>query len=146
MSCGAESYTERGGNRPSSPSFYVTHVMSVRKRILLISSNALFTEVLAQSISGYSGLELILATPTFAVEEIKTFPPDVIIVDEAVGSNELGHILIAARELACAQILLMNLKGNEFVILDSHKVMIQQAGDLLKTVLGDWDATDKKGG
>ena len=112
--------------------------MSDRKRILIVSSNVLFAEVLSQSLSGYPNLEWVKSIPSMAIEEITTSPPDVIIVDEAVGSDELGRILIATRQLACTQILLMNLQGNEFIVLNSHKEVIREAGDFLKTVLGTW--------
>jgi TorA maturation chaperone TorD len=111
--------------------------MSAQKRILIVSSNVLFTEVIAQSLSGCPSLELIQNLPSKVPEEIKASPPDVIIVDEAIGSEELGQLLIAARNLACAQLLLMNLKGNDFVILDSHKAVFRNASDLVDTIIKD---------
>jgi TorA maturation chaperone TorD len=118
--------------------------MSDPKRILIISSNVLFAEVMIQSLSSYSSLELIRSVPSIAAEEMNDFSPDVIIVDDAVGSDELGKIIIAARELPCTQMLLMNLKGNDFVVLDSHRAVIHQATDLLHTILKDEMMSPKK--
>jgi DNA-binding NarL/FixJ family response regulator len=119
--------------------------MSAPKRVLIVSSNVLFAEVIAQSLSSHLNLELVSVVPETAAEEIKAFPPDVIIVDEAIGSEELGKLLIATRGLPCAQLLLMNLRGNDFIVLDSHKAVIRQATDLFETIIKDETMNHKIG-
>ncbi|OGO14965.1 MAG: hypothetical protein A2Z14_05510 [Chloroflexi bacterium RBG_16_48_8] len=122
----------------------MTQGMSGQKRILIVSSNVLFAEVITQSLFSHSSLKLISVYPEAASGEIETIPPDVIIVDEAVGSEELGRILIAARNLPCAQLLLMNLKGNDFVVLDSRQAIIRHTTDLLDTINKDEMMKPKK--
>jgi hypothetical protein len=102
-----------------SPS-YVTRGMSGQKRILIASSNIMFTDVIAQSQSNFYSLDLIQAIPSKAAGEIKVFPPDGIIMDGVIGSEEPRQFLFAAQGLPHAQMELMNLRGDDFVALESH--------------------------
>ncbi|MCJ7568433.1 MAG: molecular chaperone TorD family protein [Anaerolineales bacterium] len=118
--------------------------MSDQKRVLILSANPLFVDVISQSLLGQSNLELIKAAPVDASVEITEHQPDVIIVDEANEPEELGQILVAARDLASAQILLMNLRSNDFVVLESHRARIRKTTDLLYTIVKEKSMNDKK--
>ena len=118
--------------------------MSDQKRVLIISANPLFVEVISQSLSGQSNLELIKVAPVDASGKIAEYQPDVIVVDEANEPEELGQIIIAARDLASTQILLMNLRGNDFVVLESHRAVIRKATDLLSTIVKEQSVNAKK--
>ena len=108
--------------------------MSDGKRILIVSLNVLFSEVVSQALCGHANLECIQRDPSKVLEEIKDYSPDVIVVDESVEPDELRRLFIAVQDLPCAQVLLMNLHCNDIVVMDTHRVVIGEAGDLWKVI------------
>jgi TorA maturation chaperone TorD len=108
--------------------------MSANKTVLIISPNPLFTEVLAALLSGGTELDLVSAPPDAAAAEIQTRHPQVIVIDEAVETSLRGQLLLAAHGLPCTQILLMNLRGNDFVVLDSRRAVIRRTSDLIQAI------------
>lgn len=103
-------------------------------KLLVISSNPLFTEVLNASLEKHDNYAVSVADPrefTLALAEVE---PDVIIVDEGLGQAVYEPILTSVHEKASSHILLLNPKDNRLCVLDSRRSVIQEVDDLCQAI------------
>jgi TorA maturation chaperone TorD len=120
--------------------------MNTRRRILIISENPLFVDVIAQTFTDRTDIEPVKSYAVPTPGDVGECRPVTIIVDDAIEPAKLGNIVSAARQLPFTQILLMNLSNNDFVVLDAHRAVIREVNDLMETIDKDRAMKDQREG
>ncbi len=104
--------------------------------LLLISPNPLFEELILDLITRHEGIDVISESAYRAHKQISQSKPDVIILDSTIDEKILDKILNVARSLKITRILLVDPRSNDFVILDSRRLKLRKADDLIQAVRG----------
>lgn len=104
-------------------------------QVLLVSSNILLAETISSSIQKTNSISLTPVLPEVAPEAIKTFQPDLVLLDEdCLAADAGGLIWQAARDLPGLRVVLLNLQSNDIVVLDAHQTTIHCLNDLLELI------------
>lgn len=102
-------------------------------KTVILSDNPLFGEIVKQTASKCHPAEFIEGTSSFEIDLICE-QPDMIILDQALPSELIDQILSHAYHLKRCRVLLVGLKDNEFVVVDSVKSTVTKVEDLLKAM------------
>jgi DNA-binding NarL/FixJ family response regulator len=103
-------------------------------KLLVISSNPLFTEVLNASLEKHDNYAVSVVDPREFTKALVEVEPDVIIVDEDLGQAVYEPILTSVHEKASSHIILLNPKDNRLCVLDSRRSIIQEVDDLCQAI------------
>jgi CheY-like chemotaxis protein len=103
-------------------------------KLVVVSSNPLFAEVLNAALQGHNHYEVSVAPPDEFTQVIAKVEPDVIIVDEGLGQCVYEPLLTAARERTSSHIILLNPMNNRLCVLDSRRSIIQEVDDLCQAI------------
>jgi putative dimethyl sulfoxide reductase chaperone len=102
--------------------------------ILVVSANPLFNEILTETIQSGDDIKIEYTGPDQAVIVIGEAKPDILIVDETIAQSELECILKTCRELPKVRTILLNPRGNDFILVDSSRASIREVGDLMQAI------------
>lgn len=103
-------------------------------KLVVVSANPLFAEVLHAAMEGHDNFEISLATPGEFTQVLENVEPAVIIVDESLGQAEYEPVLAATRERTSSHVILLNPKDNSVCVLDSRRTIIQDIDDLYQAI------------
>lgn len=103
-------------------------------KLVVVSTNPLFAEVLKAALEGHNHFEMSVVAPDEFIQVLANLEPAVIIVDESLGQSEYEPLLAAAREKTSSHIILLNPKDNSACVLDSHRTIIQAIDDLCQAI------------
>jgi putative dimethyl sulfoxide reductase chaperone len=112
-----------------------TLYLEAAMRILLVSSNPLFAEILSHTLRDATGSEASQIAPQFAPEYIRLQRPQLIVLDENSFSDcELSELLAVARMLPDSHTLLLNRQNNDITIISAHRATIRKVEDMAKVI------------
>jgi putative dimethyl sulfoxide reductase chaperone len=112
-----------------------TLYLEAAMRILLVSSNPLFAEILSHTLRDATGSEASQIAPQFAPEYIRLQRPQLIVLDENSFSDcELSELLAVARTLPDSHTLLLNRQNNDITIISAHRATIRKVEDMAKVI------------
>jgi putative dimethyl sulfoxide reductase chaperone len=112
-----------------------TLYLEAAMRILLVSSNPLFAEILSHTLRDATGSEASQIAPQFAPEYIRLQRPQLIVLDENSFSDcELSELLAGARTLPDSHTLLLNRQNNDITIISAHRATIRKVEDMAKVI------------
>jgi DNA-binding NarL/FixJ family response regulator len=103
-------------------------------KLVVVSSNPLFTEVLDAALQEHNHYEMTVAMPCEFAQVLAKVEPDVIIVDESLSQAVYEPLLTVAREMTSSRIILLNPMNNRLCVLDSRRAIIQETNDLCQAI------------
>jgi putative dimethyl sulfoxide reductase chaperone len=103
-------------------------------KILVISANPLFREVLTKTILPDDEAAIEYLDPTQAITRIGSMLPEVLVIDDTIPTSDFNCILDLCRPLAKARLILISPSGNDFTILNSSRASIREVGDLMQAI------------
>ena len=106
-------------------------------KLVLTSSNPLFTEVVSAALEKHEEYKVIPCTPDEFVLVLNQTCPDVIVVDKGICQERYEAILAAARARTSSRVISLGLDENEIAVFNSHKEVILQTEDLCKVLRGE---------
>ncbi len=101
--------------------------------VLLISSNSLLREVLAETLAR-AGVGLLQAEPPLSPAALRSAQPHVIVVDSGLTPAILASLLEAAPALPCCRVIQVHASNNDLLVLDVHCRSVERATDLVEAV------------
>lgn len=106
-------------------------------RLMLLSENRLFTEVLLKALETARALSVQTPKPSEASKQIVETQPEIIVIDETLPIEQVDRFLRIAYSLEACKILLVNPNQNDLLTLSSQRSRIKSAGDLLSAMIKD---------
>ncbi len=106
-------------------------------RLMLLSQNSLFREVLSKALEDCRELEIISPAIPEAANQVLTSAPQIIVLDETLPADQIELLIKNARSLETCKVLLVNPNQNDLVTLSSHRSSMRNANDLLKAIFTD---------
>lgn len=103
-------------------------------KLLVVSVNPLFTEVLNAALEKHDNFELSVVAPCEFDKVLATVESDVIFIDQDLGRVVFEPIITTACEKTFSRIILLNPKDNHVCVLDSHRTTIQEIDDLCQAI------------
>jgi hypothetical protein len=101
-------------------------------RTVIISDNPLFAEVMNETVAGYA-CALTSFKTSDPISRLSEFKPQLVILDET--AKEMAEGLIAVCHLLACRIILVNLRNNDLVILDSEMRTVSNMGHMKEAML-----------
>jgi DNA-binding NarL/FixJ family response regulator len=108
-------------------------------KTVILSDNPLFGEIVRQTASKCHPAEFVECTSKDEISLIHELHPEMIILDQALPVDRIDLILSQAYHLKKCRVLLVGLKDNEFVVVDSVKSTVTKVEDLLKAMTPELD-------
>ncbi len=106
-------------------------------RLMLLSNNRLFSEVLQKALEVDSTLSIQTPELSQVFEQIPEVQPHIIVMDESLPAEQIDHVLRIAYNLEACKVLLVNPNQNDLLTLTSQRSRMYSAGDLLTAILSD---------
>ena len=103
-------------------------------RLLLVSSNPLFEEVILASIASCELTGIMSVAPGDVCKSMRHSKPNVVILDNTLEASVVEQILATARSMEIMRIILLNPNDNDFVVVDSHKSTMGKIEDLIQAI------------
>jgi len=104
-------------------------------RLMLLSQNALFLEVLSKTLDDCQDMEVLSPSPNKANDLIQANAPEIIIIDETLPSPMIEQIMKNACSQETCKVLLVNPNQNDLVTLHTHRSSMRNANDLLDAII-----------
>ncbi len=101
--------------------------------VLLVSTNPLFREVLAETL-GQAHVELVRADPGHLVASVKRVRPSVILLGGPAEPTLLSALLQCASWLSCCRVIVVDPSCNDLLVVDVRAGCMSHSADLLKAV------------
>ncbi|MEE4193633.1 MAG: hypothetical protein V2J07_00395, partial [Anaerolineae bacterium] len=111
------------------------------QRIIILSENVLFREILARSLEKQGQATILSPTPTYATQLIQKNQPEKLIIDETLPPTLLGEILQTALQLPSCKLVFLNPYQNDTVILDPKRKFMRKADDLMYILNDEFENT-----
>lgn len=104
-------------------------------RLMLLSQNALFLEVLSKTLDDCQDMEMLTPSPDKAPALIQAAAPEIIIIDETLPSPVIERLMKNACSLETCKVLLVNPNQNDLVTLNTRRSNMRNANDLLNAII-----------
>ena len=102
-------------------------------KILIVSTNPLFKEVIIESV-GKVQAELIELNPEEARIRICEMKPEVIIIDKDIVRSTFEGLLAETRNLDKTRTIVLDPNQNEIILVDSRQTRLRKMDDLVDAI------------
>ncbi len=109
--------------------------MDVSMRLMLLSNNRLFSEVLQKALEVDCTLSIQTPELCQAFEQIRELQPHIIVMDDTLPAEQINHVLRIAYNMEACKVLLVNPNQNDLLTLTSQRSRMRSAGDLLTAIM-----------
>ncbi|MCJ7568236.1 MAG: hypothetical protein MUO58_11920 [Anaerolineales bacterium] len=104
------------------------------RRLLLVSSNPLFVEVVSEPFEDCPEMELHAVRPEEAIDVAKQIQPSTILIDDRISDEAVNSLIMLEQGPALVRILLISVESNDIVVLSKNKETIARAEDLIRLI------------
>jgi hypothetical protein len=105
-----------------------------RKRILLIESGQFLGGVIHNLFAGWEQFDVISANPANwrnLVAVMRQSRPDIVVMDDTLGSNYLANLLIHMQNSEVMRIVIVHTESNQVQMYQKREITVNQTKDLI---------------